>query len=142
MTGPNYVLNQDADLERDRLSTLQQLVDGRTFDELSQLGVGPGWRCLEFGPGRGSLLRWLSERVSRPDGQVTGIDIETSALGELDRSRITVIEGDAAAIDLGDQRYDLIVGRAFFQHIPAREDSYPGVRPRAPAWWLALGNGS
>src|SRR5262245_53459505 len=56
------ISNADPDEER-RLTLLESLVDPGTIQRLSNLDVGPGWRCLEVGAGRGSIAKWLSEKV-------------------------------------------------------------------------------
>ena len=42
---------------------------------LAQLGVGPAWRCLEFGCGNGSIARTLAQYVA-PGGHAVASDID------------------------------------------------------------------
>ena len=72
------ISNADPDEER-RLTLLESLVDPGTIQRLSNLDVGPGWRCLEVGAGRGSIAKWLSEKVGTK-GSVVAIDIDTRFL--------------------------------------------------------------
>jgi hypothetical protein len=46
---------------------------------MTDLGVGPGWRCLDVGDGDGSVARWLAGRVG-PEGHVTTTDLNTRFL--------------------------------------------------------------
>ena len=47
---------------------------------MTDLGVGPGWRCLDVGDGDGSVARWLAGRVG-PEGRVTATDLNPRFLG-------------------------------------------------------------
>ena len=57
--------------ERERLALLTELADPITTRRLTDLGVGPGWRCLDVGAGDGSVARWLAGRVG-PEGARRG----------------------------------------------------------------------
>src|SRR5262249_41196057 len=61
--------------ERRRLALLTEIADPITPRRLSDLGVGPGWRCLDVGAGDGSIARWLAARVG-PEGRVVATDLE------------------------------------------------------------------
>lgn len=65
-----------ADFERIRLQLLQQSLDSLTIQRLAQLGVQPGWHCLEVGAGVGSIAHWLAQQVG-PQGSVVATDIDT-----------------------------------------------------------------
>jgi tRNA A58 N-methylase Trm61 len=55
--------NSPDDFERERLAMLTQVADPISTRRLTELGVEPGWRCLEAGAGDGSVARWLADRV-------------------------------------------------------------------------------
>src|SRR6516164_7895571 len=63
-----------ARFERQRLALLTQFADAITTRRLTELGVGPGWRCLDVGAGDGSVARWLAGRVG-PRGRVVATDL-------------------------------------------------------------------
>ncbi|MHB9031712.1 MAG: hypothetical protein ACYC6L_01565 [Anaerolineae bacterium] len=74
---------QDADrlaAERSRLQLLEQMLDPLTQQHLGDLGLAPGWRCLEAGSGAGSIARWLAMRVGST-GRVVAADIEPGLSG-------------------------------------------------------------
>jgi 2-polyprenyl-3-methyl-5-hydroxy-6-metoxy-1,4-benzoquinol methylase len=74
-----YVLSQrgSPDLERSRLSLLEQYHDPLTVSQLDAIGVGEGWRCPDVGAGAGSVTRMLAERVGST-GSVLAVDLDTS----------------------------------------------------------------
>jgi hypothetical protein len=51
------------DIEWERVGLLEAMCDGITMRYLDALGVSSGWRCIDVGAGRGSIARWLAERV-------------------------------------------------------------------------------
>lgn len=59
----HYVLNQAWEREKERLGSLQGLVDPVTIRHLETLGIQKGWRCAEVGAGVGSIAHWLCECV-------------------------------------------------------------------------------
>jgi ubiquinone/menaquinone biosynthesis C-methylase UbiE len=60
---PDYAFPHAADDEARRLELSQQRLDPLTIRRLERLGIGRDARCLEIGGGRGSITRWLAERV-------------------------------------------------------------------------------
>lgn len=48
-----YVFDQAWHAERERLAALERIWDPATFAFLAELGIRPGWRCLEVGAGAG-----------------------------------------------------------------------------------------
>ena len=74
--------------ENERLALFE-----RIFDPLSRQRrslVQPGWRCLEFGAGRGSMAVWLAERVGGFRGHVVATDIDVSFLKGLNLPNLEV----------------------------------------------------
>src|SRR5690348_11786417 len=61
--------------ERRRLAALTEIADPITTRRLTDLGIGPGWCCLEVGAGDGSVARWLAGRVG-PEGRVVATDLD------------------------------------------------------------------
>src|SRR5262249_17900158 len=62
---------------------------------IAELGVKPGWHCLEVGAGGGNVAAWLCDRVG-PDGHVLASDIDTRHLQRLDRRQLTILRPDFA----------------------------------------------
>src|SRR5271165_4399028 len=58
--------------EREPLALLMQISDPITTRRLTDLGVGPRWRCRDVGAG--SVARWLAARVG-PEGRVVATDL-------------------------------------------------------------------
>jgi hypothetical protein len=73
--GASYALSNGWEHEEERLGLLEAVLDPLTFARLSSLPVARGWRCLEVGAGRGSVTRWLCDRVVVEDFDTYGIDL-------------------------------------------------------------------
>jgi SAM-dependent methyltransferase len=116
---PAYLLEHDWEQEPRRLQLLEEHADPTSVRRLEATGVGPGWKCLEVGAGRGSIARWLGSRVG-PSGQVVALDLDTSLLTDLDEPNIDVVCGDILDIDLPEGSFDLVHTRLVLMHIPER----------------------
>jgi 16S rRNA (adenine1518-N6/adenine1519-N6)-dimethyltransferase len=82
------------------------LIDRRVAErEAEYLGIAPGDRVLEVGPGFGTLTRALLDRTD----MVTAIELEEGAVRYLRETfpRLEVIQGDFLAIDV--PRFDLFI---------------------------------
>ena len=74
--GP-YVFDQNMkDRELGRLRMIEAARDPSTIQLLERTGIQSGWRCLELGPGGGSMLKWIGERVGT-FGKVFGVEKKT-----------------------------------------------------------------
>jgi SAM-dependent methyltransferase len=113
-----YILDQTWEAEAERLRGLERWADPTTVDHLTRLGVGPGWRCLEVGGGAGSIARWLAERT-RPGGQVTTIDLDTTLLEPLPDQGVEVIRADLLQDPLPGG-FDLVHARLVIGHLHDR----------------------
>jgi SAM-dependent methyltransferase len=113
----NYILTDaTADSESARLAMLEQRFYPLTISRLERLEVGPGWRCLEVGAGRGSIARWLSVRVG-PAGKVVAADIDCRHLiGLADNVEVRVLDIRTNAPEPG--AYDLVHCRTLLMHLP------------------------
>ena len=58
-----YAIRKYDETERRRLEALAALLDPFTFHQLNQVGIEPGWRCLEIGAGLGTVSQWLAEQL-------------------------------------------------------------------------------
>ena len=96
---------------------LQGLHDTATERRLEELGVGPGWRCLELGAGGGSIAAWMAQRVGAR-GSVTAVDRDTAQLGRLAREpNVSVVEDDLTTMDFPPEAFDLIHSRSVLMHV-------------------------
>ena len=59
----SYILDNSSPAEYQRLDLMSKILDPRTRDSLTVLGVCDGWNCLELGGGNGSMTEWLCEKV-------------------------------------------------------------------------------
>lgn len=113
-----YVLATDADdTERRRMALLFAYHGPSTIEALDATGVSGGWRCLEVGAGGGDVSRWVADRV-RPNGSVTAVDLETAWLEPFADDIVHVVRGDFTDLDLGDDRFDLVVAQMLLLHLP------------------------
>jgi SAM-dependent methyltransferase len=107
---PTYAFPNDRALQAERLQLLASLLDEGTFSVMSELGVKPGWRCLEVGAGSGSVARWLCERVA-PGGSVLATDLDTTVLAEIRHPCLDVRVHDLLHDGLPEQGFDLVHAR-------------------------------
>lgn len=108
-------LNDDH-TEAGRLRLLETCRDPGTIRRLDRLGVGPGWRCLEVGAGRGSIARRLAERVG-PTGTVVAADLDPRFLVGLP-GNVQVRRVDVREQGFEPGAYDLVHCRALLMHLP------------------------
>ena len=87
-----YAFPHSAVDESRRLELFQQRLDPLTIRRIERLAIGRGAKCLEIGGGRGSITRWLSERIG-PDGWVTATDLQPGFLDAIDASNVEVRRG-------------------------------------------------
>jgi 2-polyprenyl-3-methyl-5-hydroxy-6-metoxy-1,4-benzoquinol methylase len=77
-----YTLSHELVGEQQRLALISALLDPIERARLEQLGVRPGWRCLELGCGNGSIAQALAVRVA-PTGHVVASDIDIAYIADL-----------------------------------------------------------
>jgi SAM-dependent methyltransferase len=124
-----------------RLELLQQIFDPFTQRRLDL--ARPGWRCLEVGAGRGSIARFLSDRVG-PAGEVVAADIDVEPLSHLDLPNGKVIRHDILADPAdalgGAGAFDLIHARLLLQHLYDHQDRAIArmVELLKPGGWLVI----
>jgi SAM-dependent methyltransferase len=117
--GPSrYTFNNADDQGPRMLGLLAGILDEHTTHVLAGTGVGPGWTCLDVGPGAGTITSWLAERV-RPHGQVTALDLNPSQVPA--SANVAVIQGDVRTFDLPAGRFHLIHARLLLVHLAERE---------------------
>jgi SAM-dependent methyltransferase len=83
-------------------------------------GVDLGDDMLEIGPGPGAATEWLRHRVAR----LVAVELDAPAVAAL-RSRfagtnVSVVEGDATALDFPDESFDSVGTFTMLHHVPTR----------------------
>jgi ubiquinone/menaquinone biosynthesis C-methylase UbiE len=93
---------------------------------LDRMGLRPGQRILEIGPGPGRLLIPAAERIL-PHGEAVGIDIQPGMIERLkvrttaaQLSNLTAILGDATEQHVPDGSFDLVFLCTTLGEIPDR----------------------
>jgi len=122
-TGPGkasrYALSNDDPLGVNRLSQLPLILDEHSQGFLTDQGIAPGWKCLDVGPGAGTMTAWMAELVG-PRGQVTAIDIDPQHMKTLP-GNVTVHTADIRTVPLPPDHYDLVHARLVELHLAERE---------------------
>ena len=106
---------------------------------LNRIGLKPGQRVLEVGPGPGRLLIPAARRVL-PGGEVVGLDIQQGMLDRLkaramqaDVSNLTAVLGDATKSHFPPESFDVIYLCTVSGEIPNREAAlrqcYAALKP-------------
>jgi SAM-dependent methyltransferase len=119
-----------------RLALLEDLYDPATRRHLDALGVGPGWRCLEVGAGRGSIAGYLSDRVG-PAGYVLATDVDTSVFAATPAANLELRTHDIGADALPEAAFDLVHARAVLGFAPVTA-LQPMVAALKPGGWLVV----
>jgi SAM-dependent methyltransferase len=104
--------------EGSQLRLLAEILDDHSTFVLSGTGITRGWRCLDVGPGAGTITSWLAERVG-PDGHVTALDKNPEHISS--SPNVTVQEGDVRTVDLPEAHFDLIHTRLMMLHLAERD---------------------
>lgn len=100
--------------ERRRLELIERCYDPATTSRLTQLGIRPGWRCLDVGAGGGSIARWLRDQVGR-EGKVVAVDLDTRFFEN--EPGIEARQLDILTDDVERDEYDLVHCRLLLHHL-------------------------
>jgi SAM-dependent methyltransferase len=131
-----YLIEPTWSGELERLRYLEELSDPGTHRIIRQLGLQPGWECLEVGAGAGSIAAWLAGEVA-PDGQVVATDANPHFLHSL--TNVDVVAHDIREPGLPDSRFDLVHSRFVLEHLPDREAALRNmIRALKPGRLLVL----
>jgi len=124
--------------ERERLLAVQEVFDPITHHHLEKLGIRPGWSCLEVGPGAGSIMRWMCDRVGA-DGSVVAVDLDPRFVVETKRPNLDIRCLDIVTAEVEEASFDLVHARAVLMHIRAREAAFSNmIRALKPGGWLLV----
>jgi ubiquinone/menaquinone biosynthesis C-methylase UbiE len=135
---PSYAFPHSAAEESRRLELFQQRLDPLTIRRVERLGIGEGARCLEVGGGRGSITRWLAERVGTK-GRVIATDLQLDFLTAIDAPNVEVLRHDVRSDPFPERSFDLVHTRAVLMHIPDDLDLLRRIASwLRPGGWLLL----
>jgi len=119
-----------------RLSAQARIFDPGTVHQLADIGVGPGWLCLEVGGGTGTVADWLCDRVCA-SGRVVVTDIDTRFLERKRRPNLDVRHHDIVRDPLPERAFDLVHTRLVLGHLPERNAVLPRlIASLKPGGWL------
>jgi SAM-dependent methyltransferase len=132
----SYVPDQAWADERARLAAMAQIYDPGTIRLLEDIGVAPGWSCLEVGAGQGAVAGWLADRVTA-QGRVLAVDLDPRFLSErpgLEVRRHDILEGPPE-----QEAFDLVHARAVVEWIVDRPAALRSmVAALRPGGWLLV----
>ena len=125
------------EIEEERLGNLESRRDPGTIRRMKEIGVGPGWRCLEVGAGRGSIARWLAERVGST-GYVVATDLNIRFLERIRLSNLKVCRHNVSEEDFESRAYDLVHCRSLLMHVPKQEEAFARMAEavRSGGWFF------
>lgn len=124
--------------ELQRLQLIEQLHDPRTRRLIGALDVPREGRCLEIGPGAGSVMQWLARDVVA-DGRVTAIDLNTDYCAPDLPANATLTRANLLETSLDPGSFDLIHGRFVVVFMPDyRATIAKLVTALRPHGWLVL----
>lgn len=133
----DYIFDSASPQGRQQVGHIEQIFDPITTRFLDDVGVTPGARCAEVGPGSGSICRWLADRVGAA-GRVVAVDVATAQLDV--PAQVEVYRHDIGAGVPTDGPFDLIHARFVLMHLRDRENLLRMlVDARAPGGLLVLG---
>ena len=87
---------------------MSALLDPIERAHITQLGVRPGWRCLELGSGNGSIAQALAEHVA-PTGHVVASDIDLRFIVDLQMPCLEIRQIDILHDSVEEGSYDFVV---------------------------------
>ena len=139
MTQSEYVFQRVEDQrELDRLRMIEQVFDSSSRRRLLDTGLKASWRCLEVGPGAGSIMTWMGEVVG-PTGQVVAVDLDQKFLSEAERPNVSVVRADIRTAQLPHKSFDLVHARYVLIHLPDYEIALTKMFDSLkPGGWLVL----
>lgn len=120
MTHPApYVLDNDEPTASPMLDHLSAILDGLTFERLTEAGVPAGGRCWEVGAGNGSVSSWLGEQVGL-GGKVIATDVKTRHVRH--HPRVRIVTHGVASQPPPDLGFGLVHARLVLAHLPTRRE--------------------
>ena len=125
--------------EDERLHLLEAIFDPASQRRRSL--VQPGWRCLEVGAGRGSMVLWLAEQVG-DRGHVVATDVDVTYLEHLslppnvEIRRHNILEDSLETLGAGS--FDMVSSRLMLFWLAGRQERAISrmVECLRPGGWL------
>ena len=139
MAQSEYVFQRVEDQrELERLRMIEQVFDPASRRRLLTTCLQTGGRCLEVGPGAGSVMTWMSEVIG-PTGQIVAVDLDPKFLSEAERPNVTVVRADIRTAQLPQQSFDVVHARYVLIHLPDYEVALTKMFDSLkPGGWLVL----
>ncbi|MFJ9804569.1 class I SAM-dependent methyltransferase [Streptomyces wuyuanensis] len=106
--------------EDDRIDLGALTYDEATLARLTDLGAGPGWRCLDLGAGTGTVARGLLHRAGVRS--VLAVDRDVRFLAARSMPGLTALEADITDPGFAPGRFDLVHARFVLMHLPGHEE--------------------
>ncbi len=78
-----------------------------------------GENVIEVGPGPGRTTEWLSERVPRLTAVEIDPDLARKLQARMADTNVTVVEGDATRLTMGDDEFSGAVCFTMLHHVPS-----------------------
>ncbi len=103
--------------EPERIDLGALTYDATTLARLRQLGVGPGWRCLDVGAGTGTVARSLLREAGVTE--VVAVDRDVRYLTSRPVAGLTPLAADVTSDDFAPGRFDLVHARFVLMHLPS-----------------------
>jgi SAM-dependent methyltransferase len=137
-TVSTYVFDPAWTLERDRLMAIESLFDEDSMRYLLQLGLFPGWHCLEVGCGAGGIAHALADLVG-DHGRVVAIDLDTRFMDHERPQNLEVRRQDLMVDPFETGAFDLVHARAVIEHIPDHQGAFERLVAAArPGGWVVI----
>ncbi|WP_263367927.1 class I SAM-dependent methyltransferase [Edaphobacter bradus] len=131
-----YLLDNASKEASARFVALSAAFDPGTIRHLEDLGVRPGWHCLEVGGGGGSIATWLAAHIA-PAGYLVVTDIDPRFLEPMEISNTEVRLHNIATDPLPEAAFDLVHARLVLMHVPEREKALARMAAALrPGGWL------
>lgn len=135
----DYVFQRAEDQkELERLRVIETVCDPASRRRLSGTGLRAGWRCLEVGPGAGSIMNWMGEMVGST-GQVVAVDLSTKFLADQHGSNVEILQEDFRTAALPPRSFDLVHARYVLIHMQDCEVALDRMLDcLKPGGWLVI----
>ena len=134
-----YVFQRvDDQRELERLRMIERVFDPGSGRRLLATGLQASWRCLEVGPGAGSIMNWMGEVVGLM-GEVVAVDLDPKFLSDADRPNVSVVRADIRTAQLPQQSFDVVHARYVLIHLANYEVVLTKMLGSLkPGGWLVL----
>ncbi|WP_329376164.1 methyltransferase domain-containing protein [Streptomyces sp. NBC_01351] len=107
--------------EDERIDLGALTYDATTMARLRQLGVGPGWTCLEVGAGTGTVARRLLDEAGV--AQVLAVDRDVRFLAEHPLPGLSTLQADITSDEFSPGLFRLVHARFVLMHLPAPQQT-------------------